>query len=168
MDWIKTERKYYTMPGMVRVLVAYSFFSRRYSMTTFVNLSQQAGVAVITVNNPPVNALSQAVREGLLATFLQALEGDSKAIILACAVRTFIAGADISEFGKAPVSPWLPEVLGVIEASPVPVIAAIHGTALGGGLETAMACHYRIAIPSARLGLPEVLLGLLPGASGTQ
>jgi 3-hydroxyacyl-CoA dehydrogenase len=137
-------------------------------MTTSVTLEHRGTIAVITVHNPPVNALSQPVRAGLQKTFEHAIEGDSQAIVLICAGRTFIAGADISEFGKPPADPWLPEVLAGIEASPIPVVAAIHGTALGGGLETAMACHYRIAVPSARLGLPEVLLGLLPGAGGTQ
>ena len=137
-------------------------------MSDFVSLAHHESIAIITVNNPPVNALSQPVREGLLATFTAAIEAAPSAIVLICSGRTFIAGADISEFGKPPSSPWLPEVLDLIEASAAPVVAAIHGTALGGGLETAMACHYRIAVPSARLGLPEVLLGLLPGAGGTQ
>src|SRR5476651_773671 len=91
-----------------------------------------------------------------------------KAIVLTCAGRTFIAGADITEFGKPPVAPSLAEVEAAIEAAPKPVVAAIHGTALGGGFETALACHYRVAVPSAKVGLPEVKLGLLPGAGGTQ
>jgi len=137
-------------------------------MTSLVELSQQGAVALITVNNPPVNALSQPVRAGLQTAMEQAIGGDSQAIVLICAGRTFFAGADISEFGKPPADPWLPELMDQIEASPIPVIAAIHGTALGGGLETAMACHYRIALSSAKMGLPEVSLGLLPGAGGTQ
>jgi len=137
-------------------------------MSDIVTLRHDNGIAVITADNPPVNALSHAVREGLAAAFEKALAAGSEAIVLACAGRTFFAGADISEFGKPPADPWLPQVLEQIESSAVPVVAAIHGTALGGGLETAMACHYRIADPSARVGLPEVSLGLLPGAGGTQ
>lgn len=137
-------------------------------MTATIQLSQHGSVAVITVDNPPVNAMSQAVRAGLQDAMKQAFAEDNKAIVLICAGRTFIAGADISEFGKPPADPSLPDLLRLVESSPVPVIAAIHGTALGGGLETAMSCHYRIASPSAKLGLPEVLLGLLPGAGGTQ
>ena len=137
-------------------------------MTSTIQLSQHGSVAVITVNNPPVNALSQPVRAGLQDAMQQAFNGENKAIVLICAGRTFIAGADISEFGKPPADPSLPDLLRLVESSPVPVIAAIHGTALGGGLETAMSCHYRIASPSAKLGLPEVTLGLLPGAGGTQ
>jgi 3-hydroxyacyl-CoA dehydrogenase len=137
-------------------------------MSEPVQIRYDAGIAVITADNPPVNALSQAVRAGMETAFEHAKAADCRAIVLACAGRTFFAGADISEFGKPPADPWLPQVLQSIESSDVPVVAAIHGTALGGGLETAMACHYRIATPDAKLGLPEVLLGLLPGAGGTQ
>jgi 3-hydroxyacyl-CoA dehydrogenase len=133
-----------------------------------VQFRREGDIAVITADNPPVNALSQPVRAGLQAAFEQAQAADCRAVVLACAGRTFFAGADISEFGKPPADPWLPQVLQAIESSPVPVVAAIHGAALGGGLETAMACHYRLAAPDARVGLPEVLLGLLPGAGGTQ
>ncbi len=133
-----------------------------------VNVELRDGLAVITVDNPPVNALSQAVRSGLVAAVERAEAEDAKAIVLICSGRTFIAGADIREFGKPPQPPYLPDVIARIEASERPVIAALHGTALGGGFELAMGCHYRVARPDARVGLPEVNLGLLPGASGTQ
>ena len=127
------------------------------------------GVAVITIDNPPVNAMSAAVRKGCWDTLDRLAADDSaRAAVLICAGRTFIAGADITEFDKPIVDPWLPDVVEKIEASEKLVVAAIHGTALGGGLETAMGCHYRCALPSARVGLPEVHLGLLPGATGTQ
>lgn len=134
-----------------------------------VTLEKDGDVAVIIVNNPPVNALSWHVRQGLEDNFGAALADDSvKAIVLRCAGATFIAGADISEFGKPPRGPDFNAVLNSIEAASKPVVAAIHGTALGGGLETALVCHYRVAVPSAKLGVPEVKLGLLPGAGGTQ
>ena len=131
--------------------------------------AMHGGVAVLTVDNPPVNALSAAVR-GAILTGVEAAEADPavRAIVLICAGRTFFAGADITEFGRAPVSPSLPELVDRIEAASKPVVAAIHGTALGGGLEIALSCHGRISVPSAKLGLPEVKLGLLPGAGGTQ
>ena len=134
-----------------------------------VTMEKDGEIAVIIVNNPPVNALSWHVRQGLEDNFGAALADDSvKAIVLRCAGATFIAGADISEFGKPPRGPDFNAVLNSIEAASKPVVAAIHGTALGGGLETALVCHYRIAVPSAKLGVPEVKLGLLPGAGGTQ
>jgi len=133
-----------------------------------VTLETLDGVAVITIDNPPVNALSQPVRAGMLAAFEQAGQRGCRAVVLHCAGRTFIAGADIRELGRPIQEPLLPDVLDRIEACAVPVIAAIHGTALGGGLETALAAHFRIAVPDARLGFPEVNLGLLPGAGGTQ
>ena len=134
-----------------------------------VTMEKDGDVAVIIVNNPPVNALSWHVRQGLEDNFGAALADDSvKAIVLRCAGATFIAGADISEFGKPPRGPDFNAVLNGIEAASKPVVAAIHGTALGGGLETALVCHYRVAVPSAKLGVPEVKLGLLPGAGGTQ
>ncbi|OYU72350.1 MAG: 3-hydroxyacyl-CoA dehydrogenase, partial [Alphaproteobacteria bacterium PA3] len=121
------------------------------------------------VNNPPVNALSWHVRQGLKDSFEAGIADDGvKAIVLRCDGATFIAGADITAFGKAPQGPDFNAVLNMIELAPKPVIAAIHGTALGGGLETALVCHYRVAVPSAKLGVPEVKLGLLPGAGGTQ
>lgn len=134
-----------------------------------VTLQSHNDVAVVVVNNPPVNALSWHVRQGLHDSFSAALANDAvKAIVLRCDGSTFIAGADITEFGKPPQGPDFNAVLNMIEASGKPVVAAIHGTALGGGLETALVCHYRIAVPSAKLGVPEVKLGLLPGAGGTQ
>lgn len=126
-------------------------------------------ILIVTADNPPVNALGAAVRQGLMAALEEAKGDDGvKALVIACAGRTFFAGADITEFGKPPVLPWLPEVVDAIEAMDKPVVAAIHGTALGGGCEVALGCHYRIAVPSAKLGTPEVKLGLLPGAGGTQ
>jgi 3-hydroxyacyl-CoA dehydrogenase len=126
-------------------------------------------VLVIIVNNPPVNALSWHVRQGLKDGVAEALGDPSiKAAVIRCGGTTFIAGADITEFSQAPKEPALGETLDAMETSSKPIIAAIHGTALGGGLETTLCCHYRIAVPSAKLGVPEVKLGLLPGAGGTQ
>jgi len=132
-------------------------------------ISVEGDVAIVTLNSPPVNALSAPVREGL-SLGINAAMADSavKSVVLICDGRTFIAGADITEFGKAPVGPSLQDVQNTIENASKPVVAAIHGTALGGGLEVALTCHYRVAVPSAKCGLPEVNLGLLPGAGGTQ
>jgi 3-hydroxyacyl-CoA dehydrogenase len=132
-------------------------------------LDMVGGVAVLTIDSPPVNALGLAVRRAL-DDGLRAAIADSAvdAIVILCAGRTFFAGADIGEFGKPFVSPDLNAILAAIDASPKPVIAAIHGSALGGGFELALACHARIAVSSAKVGLPEVSLGLLPGAGGTQ
>jgi 3-hydroxyacyl-CoA dehydrogenase len=139
------------------------------AVTETVDLARRGPVAVLTVSNPPVNALSHAVRSGLRDGLRQAIaDAGARAIVVVCAGRTFIAGADITEFGRPPREPSLHEVLEAIEASPKPVVAAIHGTALGGGLEVALASHYRVAARTARLGLPEVKLGILPGAGGTQ
>lgn len=133
------------------------------------DLSVEDGIAIITINNPPVNALGHAVREGIVQAMQKAnADAAVKAVVLICEGRTFHAGADITEFGKPPKSPWLPEVVTEIENMSKPTVAAIHGTALGGGLEVALGCHYRVAVPSAKCGLPEVHLGLLPGAGGTQ
>src|SRR5262245_25127143 len=133
------------------------------------DLTVEGDIAILTLNSPPVNALSQQVREGIANGMQQAVaNGAVKAIVLYCDGKTFIAGADITEFGKPPLPPSLVEVEDAIENSPKPVIAAIHGTALGGGLEVALCCDYRVAVASAKCGLPEVNLGLLPGAGGTQ
>lgn len=138
-------------------------------MQATVQFERRANLALITVNNPPVNALSQPVRQGLLDAF-RAAEEDARvdAVVLLCAGSTFIAGADIKEFGKPPQEPSLPELVNAIEACSKPSVAVLHGTALGGGLEVALGCHYRIARSDTRVGLPEVKLGLLPGAGGTQ
>lgn len=125
-------------------------------------------LGVITIDNPPVNALSCGVRKGVLEAITTAQADDSKAVVILCEGRTFIAGSDISEFGKPIAEPSLPQVNAAIEALAKPVVAAIHGTALGGGFELALSCHYRCALESAFVGLPEVTLGLLPGAGGTQ
>ena len=136
---------------------------------SMVRWSQRGPVAVLEVDNPPVNALSQGVREGLQQGLERAKSSpDVKAVVIACAGRTFIAGADIREFGRPSGGPALPPLITAIEQSDKPVVAAIHGTAFGGGLEVALGCHLRVAVPSAKLGLPEVKLGLLPGAGGTQ
>jgi 3-hydroxyacyl-CoA dehydrogenase len=139
------------------------------AITKSVDLDRRGRVAVLTVNNPPVNALSQHVRQGLHEGVRQAVaDAAVSAIVITCAGRTFIAGADITEFGRPPAAPGLHEVLDLVESSPKPVVAAVHGTALGGGLEVTLACHYRVGVKDARFGLPEVKLGLLPGAGGTQ
>ena len=138
-------------------------------MAEVVSYERDGDIAVVTVDNPPVNALSLPVRRGLAAAF-ERFESDdeARAAVLICAGRTFIAGADITEFDKPIEEPWLPKVVHQMEACSKIIVAAIHGTALGGGFETAMACHYRCATPDAKVGLPEVLLGLLAGATGTQ
>jgi 3-hydroxyacyl-CoA dehydrogenase len=140
-----------------------------------VDLKREAGppgggeIAVVTVDNPPVNALKQEVRAGLAKALRQARDDPRvAAVVIGCAGRTFFAGADITEFGKPPQAPSLGEVIADIEAMPKQVVAALHGTALGGGFEVALACHFRVAVATARVGLPEVKLGLLPGAGGTQ
>jgi len=137
--------------------------------TSPISTRKHGDVLIVLSNNPPVNALSTAVRQGLVDAIEQAEADDSvHAVVIACEGNTFFAGADITEFGKPPQQPWLPAVVDRIEACTKPVVAAIHGTALGGGLEVALSCHYRVALPSAKLGTPEVKLGLLPGAGGTQ
>jgi 3-hydroxyacyl-CoA dehydrogenase len=139
------------------------------AINTVTDLALDGDIAVITLNSPPVNALSAKVREGLYEGFKAAgADPAAKAIVLICEGRTFIAGADITEFGGAMAGPSLTDVQDMMENSPKPVVAAIHGTVLGGGLEVALCAHFRVAVPSARFGLPEVNLGLLPGAGGTQ
>ncbi len=134
-----------------------------------VSLERRGAVGLLWIDNPPVNALSHAVRQGIVDTLASASEDQEiAALVLICRGRTFIAGADIREFGKPLKDPWLPDVLARLEAMEKPTVAALHGTVLGGGLETAMCCHYRLAAPGTKLGLPEVKLGLLPGAGGTQ
>ncbi|MEK7445468.1 MAG: 3-hydroxyacyl-CoA dehydrogenase NAD-binding domain-containing protein [candidate division NC10 bacterium] len=138
-------------------------------MTSPVEYQRRGSVGVITINNPPVNALSVAVRQGIADGLSQAIaDPQARAVVIIGGGRTFIAGADIREFGKPLQPPDLNEVIRRIEQSPKPVVAALHGTALGGGLEVALGCHYRCAVAAAQVGFPEVKLGLLPGAGGTQ
>ena len=137
-------------------------------MTPSVSYSVNQRIGTILIESPPVNALSHSVRSGILERLKMASTDDTEIIILRCEGRTFIAGADISEFGKPPQEPSLATVLDALESFPKPILAAIHGTALGGGLELALCCDYRLAIETAKVGLPEVNLGLLPGAGGTQ
>ena len=132
-------------------------------------LDVEGAIGIVTVAYPPVNALSRSMRQAIIDGISAAqAHPDVQAIVFICDGRTFLAGADITEFGKPPQAPSLYEAQDLIENSTKPVIAAIHGTSLGGGLEVALCCHYRVAVPSARCGLPEVHLGLLPGAGGTQ
>lgn len=134
-----------------------------------VHYQRHGEVGVISIANPPVNALGQAVRSGLLSALEEGIaDSQAKALVLLAEGRTFIAGADIREFGKPPQAPLLPDVVAQLEACTKPLIASLHGTALGGGLEVALGCHYRVALAGTRVGLPEVKLGLLPGAGGTQ
>ncbi|SDS80258.1 3-hydroxyacyl-CoA dehydrogenase [Bradyrhizobium canariense] len=141
----------------------------RLELSDAVKLALVDHCGAIIIDAPPVNALSAAVRRGIFES-VRAANADTavRAIVIACAGRTFIAGADITEFGKPPQPPALNEVITAIESSSKPVIAAIHGTALGGGIELTLGCHFRVAVKDAKLGLPEVKLGLLPGAGGTQ
>lgn len=134
-----------------------------------VSYERHDAVAVIVINRPPVNAIDRQVRAGLMEA-ISAAEADvaAKVVVLACAGRTFLSGADLTEFDTGIAKPGFRETLKRIENCTKPVVAVLHGTALGGGLEVALACHYRIAVPSARLGLPEITLGIIPGAGGTQ
>lgn len=138
-------------------------------MAEAIGYERVGDIAVLEARNPPVNALGQDVRAGLIAGIERAeAEEGVRAVLIYGGGRTYFAGADIREFGKPPTEPYLPDVCNRIEASPLIVVSAMHGTALGGGLEIALSTHYRIAVPSARMGLPEVHLGLIPGATGTQ
>ena len=133
--------------------------------STVVKYSREGPIALLTVDNPPVNALSREVRAGLLAALARAEDDDDVvATVIVCAGRTFIAGADVSEFERPPQEPHLPELTQAIENASKPVVSALHGTALGGGFEIALASHYRIAMPATKVGLPEVRLGVIPGA----
>jgi 3-hydroxyacyl-CoA dehydrogenase len=138
-------------------------------LTQPISLAIESGIAVITVDSPPVNAISAAIRRGLLSiTRDLAQRSDVQAVLLICAGRTFIAGADIKEFGGVMAPPELRNVLTEFELLPFPIVVALHGTALGGGVEVALAGHYRIADKGAKLGFPEITLGVVPGAVGTQ
>jgi 3-hydroxyacyl-CoA dehydrogenase len=138
-------------------------------MTSPVRFERHDDVLVIISDSPPVNALGAAVRDGLKEGVSQGINDPAvKAMVIRCDGKTFFAGADITEFGKPPKGASLHEVIDMMDSSEKPIVAAIHGTALGGGCEVALACHYRVAVPSAVMGLPEVKLGLLPGAGGTQ
>jgi 3-hydroxyacyl-CoA dehydrogenase len=139
------------------------------SINAYVDLRSDGGIGVITIDNPPVNALRQEVRAGVLDAIARIADDDAiKAAVLVCAGRTFVAGADITEFGKQFRPPSNQDIHTAMEGTAKPVVAAMHGTALGGGLELALGCHYRVAAAGTRLGLPEIKLGLIPGAGGTQ
>ena len=137
-------------------------------MSQVISYEKIGDIAVLAAQNPPVNALGVDVRRGLLAGIERAEAESARAVLIYGEGRTYFAGADIRELGKPPQDPWLPALCDQIEASPLLVVSALHGTALGGGLEVALSCHYRIAVPSAKVGLPEVNLGIIPGAGGTQ
>lgn len=138
-------------------------------MTSPVAYRRHDDIGVITIDNPPVNALGQPVRQGLVDAVVEGNEDpQARILVLVAQGRTFIAGADIREFGKPPQEPILPQVIACLEASAKSIVVALHGTALGGGLEVALGCQLRVALPGTKLGLPEVKLGLLPGAGGTQ
>src|SRR5665213_2524453 len=157
--------------GKLRSLFDRTIDSRTFGgiMSETVRYERRGDIAVITLDNPPVNALSSSVRQGLADSLAQGLTDDAvKAFVLIGAGRTYIAGADIREFGKPMTGPGLQQLITDYENSPKPIVVAIHTTPLGGGLEVALGCHYRVAVASAQLGLPEVKLGILPGAGGTQ
>lgn len=137
-------------------------------MTEAIGYERVGDIAVLAAQNPPVNALGHAVRQGLVDGIAKATADGAKAVLIYGEGTTFFAGADIREFGQVPKEPHLPDVCNAIEAAPMIVVSALHGTALGGGMEIALSTHYRVAVPKARMGLPEVNLGLIPGATGTQ
>src|SRR5262245_59177765 len=138
-------------------------------MSSIVSVSHRDRCALVAIDNPPVNALSADVRRGLLEAFATIAKDDAvAAVLLVCRGRTFVAGADLKEFETGLGPPTCDETFAAIERCAVPVVAAVHGTALGAGVELALACHYRCAARAARLGLPELTLGLIPGAGGTQ
>jgi len=138
-------------------------------VSDLVSYRRDGTIGVVTIDNPPVNALKNAMRAALVAALAEAkADAGIEAVVLACAGRTFVAGADISEFGKPPMTPTTGDVIAAIESVGKPVVAALHGTALGGGLELALGCHFRVAAPSTRLGQAEIKLGIIPGAGGTQ
>ena len=138
-------------------------------MSDLVSLRRDGNIGVVTIDNPPVNALKNAVRAGLVAAFGEAkADPEIAAVVLACAGRTFVAGADITEFGKPPMTPTTGDVIAAIERMGKPVVAALHGTAYGGGLEISLGCHFRVAAPGTRVGQAEIKLGIIPGAGGTQ
>ena len=141
-------------------------FQGFHSMAMIVDTKFKDDIGWITINNPPVNATSTKVRDGLLKA-IEAVK-DCKLAVLSCEGRTFVAGGDMSEFDAPPVEPHLPDVVNAIEASPTPFLAILHGNVLGGGFEIALACAFRVAKPGTCFGLPEVNLGLVPGAGGTQ
>lgn len=137
-------------------------------MTQFVTLVRHGNVGLVTIDNPPVNALSHVVRIELRDVLTSAArDPEVEALVIACAGRTFVAGADIKEFGRPPLAPDLPEVIEFVDTLDKPVVAALHGTALGGGLELALACDLILCSDRARFGQPEVNLGLIPGFGGT-
>jgi len=138
-------------------------------MAEVVSLRSEGAVAVITIDSPPVNAMSQPVRQGLLDAFTKlAADKSAKAVLITCAGRTFISGADLKEFDTGEIAPKYHDLFAVIEAFDRPVVAALFGTAMGAGVEIALACHFRVAVADAKLGLPEITLGIIPGAGGTQ
>ncbi|MGH8286600.1 MAG: 3-hydroxyacyl-CoA dehydrogenase NAD-binding domain-containing protein, partial [Steroidobacteraceae bacterium] len=157
------------MRVLTLLFTLFSLFSFYTSCMTLSRFEPRGTIAILWIDNPPVNAISVGVRSALIEMLRQAARDPAiEGAVIACAGRTFMAGADITEFGSPPKSPMLPEVLRALDDFEKPLVAAIHGTALGGGFEVALGCQYRVAVASAQVGLPEVKLGILPGAGGTQ